>query len=92
MGGSSVSHPLMRRHSSTLFLDVGVAEQLRAPTLNHVSITVPAMKSLAAVVLLVLISTGCTARVTTGGARGPARVDTSQQQDHGDFSTPIGQR
>jgi hypothetical protein len=82
----------MRRHSSSLFLDVGAAEQVRAPTLNHVSITVPAMKSLAAVVLLVLVSTGCSARVTSGGARNPARTDTTQQQDHGDFSRPIGQR
>ena len=50
------------------------------------------MKSLAAVVLLVLVSTGCMASKGSGGARGPARVDTTQQQDHGDFARPFGQR
>ena len=52
------------------------------------------MKTLAAVVLLVLVSTGCAAKGGTTVARGPARqIDLAQQQaDHGDFSRPIGQR
>jgi len=82
----------MRRHSSNLFLDVGAVDEVRAPTLNHVSTKLPAMKTLAAVVLLVLVSTGCSTRINSGGARGPARTDTTQQQDHGDFQRPIGQR
>ena len=52
------------------------------------------MKSLAAVVLLVLVSTGCAAKGgSTGCARGPViQHQDSAQQDHGDFSRPIGQR
>jgi hypothetical protein len=84
----------MRRHSSNLEVDVGPGEQVRAPTSNHVSTTLPAMKTLAAVVLLVLVSTGCAAKGGTTVARGPARqIDlAAQQADHGDFSRPIGQR
>ena len=84
----------MRRHSSNLEVDVGRGDEVRAPTLNHVSITVPAMKTLAAVVLLVLVSTGCAAKGGTTVARAPARqLDAAAQQaDHGDFSRPIGQR
>jgi len=84
----------MRRHSSNLTIDVGQPERVRPPTLNHVSTKLPAMKRLAAVVLLVLVSTGCAAKGTgAGGARGPhiTRQD-STQQDTGDFSRPIGQR
>lgn len=52
------------------------------------------MKSLAAVVLLVLVSVGCAAKGgSSGGARGPViQHQDSAQQDHGDFSRPIGQR
>lgn len=51
------------------------------------------MKRLAAVVLLVVVSTGCAAKGGTTVARAPARqLDLAQQQDHGDFSRPIGQR
>jgi hypothetical protein len=84
----------MRRHSSNLEVDVGPGEQVRAPTLNHLSTTLPAMKTLAAVVLLVLVSTGCAAKSGTSVARGPARpIDMAQQQaDHGDISRAIGQR
>ena len=84
----------MLRHRSNLAVDVGAADEVRAPTLNHVSNMVPAMKSLAAVVLLVLVSTGCAAKGgSTGGARGPViQHQDSAQQDHGDFSRPIGQR
>lgn len=83
----------MLRHRSNLAVDVGAADEVRAPTLNHVSNKVPAMKSLAAVVLLVLVSTGCIGKAGSGGARGPViqRTD-SAQQDHGDFSRPLGQR
>ena len=93
-GDASSSHAVMRRHSSNLTVDVGQRERVRAPTWNHVSTTLPAMKSLAAVVLLVLVSTGCAAKgSSTGGARGPVIQHTdSAQQDHGDFSRPIGQR
>jgi hypothetical protein len=87
----------MRRHSSNLAVDVGAAERVRAPTLNRVSNKVPAMKRLAAVVVLALVSigsVGCAAKGPgTGGARGPVIQHTdSAQQDHGDFSRPIGQR
>ncbi len=84
----------MLRHSSNLTTDVGAAEQVRAPRLNGVSTTVPAMKTLAALALLVAVaSTGCAAKGGTTVARGPARqIDLAQQQDHGDFSRPIGQR
>jgi len=84
----------MLRHRSNLAVDVGAVERVRAPTLNHVSHKLPAMKSLAAVVLLVLVSTGCAAKGgSTGGARGPViQHQDSAQQDHGDFSRPIGQR
>ena len=51
------------------------------------------MKTLAAVALLVLVSTGCAAK---GGTvtRAPTRqLDAATQQaDHGDLSRPIGQR
>ena len=52
------------------------------------------MKTLAAVVLLVLVSTGCAAKTGTGVARAPARqLDAATAQgDHGDLSRPIGQR
>ncbi|MBA3454368.1 MAG: hypothetical protein H0T42_14845 [Deltaproteobacteria bacterium] len=52
------------------------------------------MKTLAALALLVAVaSTGCAAKGGTTVARGPARqIDLAQQQDHGDFSRPIGQR
>lgn len=93
-GGNSIGHRVMRRHSSNLEVDVGRGDEVRAPTLNLVSITVPAMKTFAAVVLLVLVSTGCAAKGGSGSvARAPARqIDASQQADHGDFSRPIGQR
>ncbi|MDB4962629.1 MAG: hypothetical protein JWP01_2628 [Myxococcales bacterium] len=51
------------------------------------------MNRLAAVVLLVLVSTGCAGR----GVRGPviqrtAHTDDVVQVDHGDLQRPIGQR
>ena len=84
----------MRRHSSNLEVDVGPGDDVRAPALNQVSITVPAMKTLAAVALLVLVSTGCAAKGGSTVARAPARqLDAATQQaDHGDLSRPIGQR
>lgn len=52
------------------------------------------MKTLAAVALLVLVSTGCAAKGGSTVARAPARqLDAATQQaDHGDLSRPIGQR
>jgi len=92
-GGDTISQPVMRRHSSNLPTDVGSGEQVRAPTRNSVSTTLPAMKRLAAVVLLVVVSTGCAAKGGSTVARAPARqIDLAQQQDHGDFNRPIGQR
>jgi hypothetical protein len=51
------------------------------------------MNRLAAVVLLVLVSTGCAGK----GVRGPiiqrtVQTDDVAQQDHGDLQRPIGQR
>ncbi len=91
--GYSIGHGVMRRDSSNLEVNVGRGDEVLAPTLNHVSTTVPTMKTFAAVVLLVLVSTGCAAKGGTTVARGPARqIDLASQADHGEFSRPIGQR